>query len=119
MCSRNPSSSSAPELLYRLLCAEAVSQRQKCLDYCLKQARLPWDWKFETFPFQEQPSINKGQINALAGLDFLGRANNIVLTGKIGIAIGILREACLNGLIDQRYNRVSTIITTSLDLTDW
>jgi len=97
-------------------------------------------------------------------------------TGKTGIAIGILREACLNGyrgrfydaqdlldelyasladrtstrllkrlsrlqplvidkvdnlnvkpkqanaffrLIDQRYNRVSTIITTSLDLTDW
>jgi DNA replication protein DnaC len=117
----------------------------------------------------------------LAGLDFLGRANNIVLpgktgTGKRGIAIGILREACLNGyrgrfydaqdlldelyasladrstsrllkrlsclqplvidkvdnlnvkpeqanaffrLIDQRYNRVSTIITTSLDLNDW
>jgi len=38
----------------------------------------------------------------LAGLDFLSRANNIVLTGdtgtgKTGIAIGILREACLNG----------------------
>jgi len=171
----------ACELLYRLLCAEAASQRQRSLTYRLKQARLPWDWTLATFPFDAQPSINRGQIKTLAGLDFLSRANNIVLTGKTGtgktgIAIGILREACLNGhrgrfydaqdlldelyasladrstsrllkrlsrlqplvidkvdnlnvkpeqanaffrLIDQRYNRVSTIITTSLELDDW
>src|SRR5215467_4582261 len=171
----------APELIHRLLCAEAVSQRQRSLAYRLKQARLPWDWTLETFPFDAQPNINRGQIKTLAGLDFLSRANNIVLTGKTGtgksgLAIGILREACLNGyrgrfydaqdlldelyasladrttarllkrlsrlqplvidrvddlivkpeqanaflrLIDQRYNRVSTIITTSLELTDW
>jgi len=171
----------ASELLYRLLCAEAASQRQRSLAYRLKQARLPWDWTLSTFPFDAQPSINRGQIKTLAGLDFLSRANNIVLsgktgTGKTGIAIGILREACLNGyrgrfydaqdlldelyasladrstsrllkrlsrlqplvidkvdnlnvkpeqanaffrLIDQRYNRVSTIITTSLELNDW
>ena len=171
----------ASELVYRLINAEAASQRQKSLAYRLNQARLPWDWTLETFPFDAQPSINRGQIKALAGLDFLGRANNIVLTGntgtgKTGIAIGILREACLNGyrgrfydaqdlldelyasladrstqrllkrlsrlqplvidkvddltikpeqanaffrLIDQRYNRVSTIITTALALDDW
>jgi len=171
----------APELIHRLLCAEAASQRQRSLAYRLKQARLPWDWTLSTFPFDAQPSINRGQIKTLAGLDFLSRANNIVLsgktgTGKTGIAIGILREACLNGyrgrfydaqdlldelyasladrstsrllkrlsrlqplvidkvdnlnvkpeqanaffrLIDQRYNRVSTIITTSLELNDW
>jgi len=171
----------APELIHRLLCAEAASQRQRSLAYRLKQARLPWDWTLDTFPFDEQPSVNKGQIKTLAGLDFLSRANNIVLmgktgTGKTGIAIGILREACLNGyrgrfydaqdlldelyasladrstsrllkrlsrlqplvidkvddlnvkpeqanaffrLIDQRYNRVSTIITTALELDDW
>ena len=171
----------APELLYRLLCAEAASQRQRSLAYRLHQARMPWGWTLESFPFSQQPSINKAQIKALAGLDFLSRANNIVLTGKTGtgksgIAIGILREACLNGyrgrfydaqdlldelyasladrstarllkrlsrfqplvvdkvdnltikpeqanaffrLIDQRYNRVSTIITTSLDLDEW
>jgi DNA replication protein DnaC len=171
----------AGELLYRLLCAEAASQRQRSLVYRLNQARLPWDWTLNSFPFDAQPGLNKGQINGLAGLDFLSRANNIVLTGKTGtgktgIAIGILREACLNGyrgrfydaqdlldelyasladrstarlmkhlsrlhplvidkvdnlsvkaeqanaffrLIDRRYNRVSTIITTSLDLPEW
>jgi DNA replication protein DnaC len=74
----------APELIHRLLCAELASQRQRSLAYRLKQARLPWDWTLETFPFDEQPSINKGQIKALAGLDFLNRANNIVITGKTG-----------------------------------
>jgi DNA replication protein DnaC len=72
------------ELLYRLLSAEAASQRQRSLAYRIKQARLPWDWTLDTFPFTEQPSINKGQIKALAGLDFLSRANNVVLTGKTG-----------------------------------
>ena len=72
----------APELLYRLLCAEAASQRQRSLAYRLHQARLPWSWTLESFPFSQQPSINKAQIKALAGLDFLARVNNIVLSGK-------------------------------------
>ena len=99
----------APELLYRLLCAEAASQRQRSLAYRLHQARMPWGWTLESFPFSQQPSINKAQIKALAGLDFLSRANNIVLTGKTGtgksgIAIGILREACLNGYRGRFYD---------------
>ena len=114
-------------------------------------------------------------------MDFLRRADNVLFigkpgTGKTGLGIGLLREACLNGyrgrfynaqvlldelyasladrtttrlltqmsrmrpllidelgyltlkpeqanaffrLMDQRYNRVSTIITTNLDLPDW
>jgi len=171
----------ASEMLYRLLREEAAFKRQRSLVYRLQQAKMPWDWTLDSFPFEQQPSINKAQIKALAGLDFLQRAHNVVLcgktgTGKTGIAIGILREACLNGyrgcfydaqelfdelyasladrstvgllkrlsrlqplvidkvntltikpeqanaflrLIDQRYNRVSTIITTSLDLSEW
>jgi DNA replication protein DnaC len=171
----------APELLYRLLSEEAVSRRQRSLAYRLDQAHLPWRWTLESFPFERQPGVNKTQINGLAGLDFLRRADNVLLigppgTGKTGIALGLLREACLNGyrgrfynaqalldelyasladrstarlfkrltrlqpllidelgyltlkpeqinaffrLMDQRYNRVSTIITSNLDLPDW
>jgi DNA replication protein DnaC len=170
-----------PELLYRLLSEEAASRRQRSLAYRLDQAHLPWRWTLESFPFERQPGINKAQINTLAGLDFLRRTENVLLigapgTGKTGIAIGLLREACFNGyrgcfynaqalldelyasladrstprlltrlsrlqplvideigyltlkpeqvnaffrLMDQRYNRVSTIITTNLDLHDW
>jgi len=171
----------AVELLQRLLAAEAASRRERSLAYRLDQAHLPWRWTLDSFPFERQPGINKAQINSLAGLDFLRRADNLLLigppgTGKTGIAIALLREACLNGyrgrfynaqtlldelyasladrstarllrrlsrhqplvideigyltlkpeqanaffrLMDERYNRVSTIITTNLDLPEW
>jgi DNA replication protein DnaC len=147
----------------------------------LDQAHLPWRWTLDTFPFERRPGIDKAQIRSLADLDFLRRADNVLLigkpgTGKTGIAIGLLREACLNGysgrfynaqtlfdepyasladrstarllkrlnrmqpllidevgylslkpeqvnaffrLMDERYSRVSTILTTNLDLPDW
>jgi DNA replication protein DnaC len=171
----------ASELLYRLLREEAASRRQRSLAYRLDQANLPWPWTLDTFPFERQPGVNKAQIKSLAELEFLRRADNLLLigptgTGKTGIAIGLLREACLNGyrgcfysaqalldelyasladrstarlikrlsrmqplaidelgylslkpeqvnaffrLMDERYNRVSTIITTNLDVNDW
>ena len=163
-----------------MLCEEAALRRQRSLAYRLDHAHLPWQWTLDTFPFERQPGINKAQINNLTDLEFLRRADNILLigppgTGKTGIAIGLLREACLNGyrgrfysaqalldelyasladrstarllkrlsriqpllidelglslkpeqvnaffrLMDERYNRVSTIITTNLEPPDW
>jgi len=61
----------ASELLYRLLCEEAASRRQRSLAYRLDQAHLPWDWTLDTFPFERQPGINKAQIKGLADLEFL------------------------------------------------
>ena len=169
------------EVLHRLLLEEARYRRERSLSYRVEQAKLPWPWTLETFPFEQQPGVSKTQIQTLAGLEFIRRAENLVLignpgTGKTGIAIGLLREACLNGyrgrfykaqhlidelyasladrsttkllkrlarypvlvidelgylsvnpeqtnaffnLLDQRYNRVSTVITTNLDYPQW
>ena len=74
----------APELLYRLLGQEAASRRERSLAYRLVQARLPWRWSLDSFPFDRQPGVSKAQIQTLAGLDFLRRADNVLLIGKPG-----------------------------------
>ena len=99
----------APELLYRLLSQEAAFRQERSLAYRLRQAHLPWRWSLETFPFDRQPGVSKSQIQTLAGLDFLRRADNVLFigkpgTGKTGLAMGLLREACLNGYRGRFYN---------------
>jgi len=99
----------AVDLLHRMLLEEAASKRQRSLAYRLKQAHMPWDWSLESFPFARQPGVDKGQIQTLAGLDFLRRSDNVLLigppgTGKTGIALGLLREACVNGYRGRFYN---------------
>lgn len=171
----------ATELVQRLLTEQASFQRERAMANRLTKAHLPWQWTIDTFPFAQQSGLNKAQILGLAGLDFVRRAENLVLiggtgTGKTGIAMGLLRQACVNGwrgrfynaqtlfdelyasladrsttklltalsrtqplvidelgylnlkseqvnaffrLMDQRYGRVSTILTTNLDYSAW
>jgi hypothetical protein len=69
------------ELLHRMLGADAAARRQRSLAYRLDHADLPWDWTLDTFPFERQPGIDKAQIKGLADLDFLRRADNLLLIG--------------------------------------
>jgi DNA replication protein DnaC len=89
-------------LLYRLALEERRVRQEKSLANRLKQARMPWDWTLESFPFTQQPGIDKTRIKTLAGLDFLRRGENLVFigppgTGKSGLACALLRQACFNG----------------------
>lgn len=116
-------------VLTRLLAAEIAAQREKSLAARLTRAKLPWDWTLDTFPFDQQPGVDRAQIRALAGLDFLQRKENILLigptgSGKTGLAIGLLRQACLNGyrgrfykaqaLLDELYASLADRSTTRL-----
>jgi DNA replication protein DnaC len=169
------------EVVYKLLQEELAYRQERSMAYRIRQAKLPWDWSIQTFPFDRQPGVNPSQIRSLAGLDFLDKAQNLVLignpgTGKTGIAISLLRQALVNGhrgrffkaqdlidelyasladrstmrllkslssldlllidemgylsmnpeqvnaffkLLDQRYGKKSTIITTNLDYPEW
>ena len=172
-----------PGILARegLLLEEWRHRQERSLAYRLDQAKLPWDWSLETFPFDRQPGVNAAQIKGLAGLGFIPRAENLVFigppgTGKSGLAMGLLRQALVNGyrgrfykaqelfdelyasladrstsrllnrlsrydliqidelgyltlkpeqvnaffkLMDLRYGRKPTLITTNLDYPDW
>jgi len=169
------------EVVYRWLLEEWRYRQERSLAYRLTQAKLPWDWSLETFPFERQPAVNAAQIKGLASLGFIPRAENLVFigppgTGKSGLALGLLRQALVNGyrarfykaqelfdelyasladrstsrllrrlshydliqidelgyltlkpeqvnaffkLMDMRYGRRPTLITTNLDYPDW
>lgn len=119
----------AVELVQRLLAEQATFERERSLINRMAQARLPWQWTIDTFPFERQSGVSKAHILALADLEFVRRADNLVLiggtgTGKTGIALGLLRQACVDGwrgrfynaqtLLDELYASLADRTTTKL-----
>lgn len=169
------------DFLVRLVREEYQTQQMRFLEYRIRRAKLPERWALETFPWDQQPGVQKAAIEQLAELDFLGRAANLVFigptgVGKTGLACGILLKALFAGhrglfikaqdlfdemyqsladqssrkllnrlarfdlvvidemgylnlrpeqtniffkLMEERYGRRSTIITTNLDYDEW
>ncbi len=88
---------------------EWAYRQERSLHYRISQAKIPWQWTLETFPFHQQPSVNRAQIKELASLSFLDKIQNIVFigapgTGKSGLATGILRKALIAGYRGRFYN---------------
>lgn len=88
--------------LARLLRAQYHHRQESALAWRIKQAHFPEIWTLESFPFKRQPSVNAKQIRGLAELEFVAKAENIVLigptaVGKTGIASGLLLKAIQNG----------------------
>lgn len=90
------------ELLARLLRAQWHARQENALAWRIQQARLPEEWTLESFPWKRQPKVPQRQIRSFGELDFVGKAENIVLigatgVGKTGLATGILLKALQNG----------------------
>ncbi|PYR40170.1 MAG: ATP-binding protein, partial [Acidobacteria bacterium] len=88
--------------LARLLRAQYHHRQETALAWRIKQARLPEAWTIESFPFKRQPGVNPKQIRALADLEFVAKAENLVFigqtgVGKTGLASGLLLKAIQNG----------------------
>lgn len=90
------------EFLTRLLRAEWHDRQRRLLEGRIQRAKLPERWTLETFPYKEQPGVDRRKIRTLAELDFISKAENIVFVGptgvgKTGLASGILLKALENG----------------------
>lgn len=93
---------SMQEFLYELLLEQKRHKQECSLQYRIHQAKLPFDWTLETFPFHQQPDIDKSRIMTLAGLEFVQRGDIIIFigdpgTGKSGLGIGLMRKALIEG----------------------
>jgi DNA replication protein DnaC len=91
------------DFLARILREEYQHQQVRFLEYRIDRANLPERWSLETFPWQQQPSINKSQIEQLAELDFIARAANLVFIGNTGVGKTGLASAILLKALQQGY----------------
>lgn len=90
------------EFVTRLARAQWHARQEGALEWRIRRANLPERWSLETFPFTRQPGVNRKQIRAFAELEFIAKAENIVLVGptgvgKTGLGCGLLLKALENG----------------------
>jgi len=117
------------EFLTRLLRAQWHHRQETALAWRIKRAALPETWSLASFPFARQPGVNRKQIHILAELEFVAKAENLVLigppgVGKTGLASGLLLKALENGyrcqfiraqdLFDQMYASLADRSTRQL-----
>ena len=90
------------EFVTRLLRAQWHHRQEAALAWRIKRATLPENWSLTSFPFARQPGVSRKQIHTLAELEFVAKAENLVLigppgVGKTGLASGLLLKALENG----------------------
>lgn len=91
-----------PKFFAQLLRAEWHARQEAALEARIKRAKFKEDWTLESFPFKKQPGVKERQIRALADLEFIPRAENIVFigetgVGKSGLMTALTRKAIQNG----------------------
>ena len=111
-----------PTLITQLLRAEWHARQEQALEARIQRAHFKEDWTLESFPFKEQKGVKERQIRTLAQLEFIPRAENIVLigetgVGKTGLMVSLARKAVQNGyralfiqaqdLFDQMYASIA------------
>jgi DNA replication protein DnaC len=89
-------------LLTQLFRAEWEARMAQAIDRRIRRARFPEGWTLESFPFKLQTGVKERQLRTLAQLDFIPKAENIVMigetgVGKTGLLIGLARKAAQNG----------------------
>jgi DNA replication protein DnaC len=90
-------------LLRHVVTEESKIHAENARKLRLRRAKIPEPWRMETFPFDQQPKLDKKKILALYdAFDFLAKKQNIIWlgpcgVGKSGLATGFLIQAIERG----------------------
>jgi DNA replication protein DnaC len=89
--------------LLRLAEAELIERERQVIERRIKQARFPAAKTLESFDFAAVPSLDRKGVFELARCDYIGRQENVIAIGKLGVgkthvAIGLGMAACQKGL---------------------
>lgn len=103
------------KFLIDLLSIEKAERNRRSQNMLFCCSHLPNRKRIDDFDFDYQPSIDRKQINELAGLGFAARAENIVLLGPPGVgkthlAIGLAVKA-----IESRMSAYYTTLSNLID----
>ena len=78
---------------------EWQAYRENMLCGRIKRAKIPESWTLESFPFKVQTGVSERQIRALAELNFIPKAENIVFIGETGVGkTGLMSSLVLKAL---------------------
>ncbi len=90
-------------LLRTILAEEAENRRANARALRLKRARIPEHWVMETFPFDEQPKLDKKRVLTIYdAFEYVPKNENIIWIGptgcgKTGLATSFLIDAINRG----------------------
>jgi DNA replication protein DnaC len=100
--------------ILKLLTLEDTERKRRNEEMRIKMSRLPHRKTLDEFEFDFQPGIDKRQIDELATLAFVARAENVILLGPPGVgkthlAVGLAMQALISGM-SVYYAGISLII---------
>lgn len=87
------------EFLQRVLCHAAGKKAERCIQRRIDDSGLKGRKTLEAFDWSFQPKLDRALVEDLAGLTFLERAEDVLMTGKTGtgkshILQAIVLRAC-------------------------
>lgn len=92
-------------LLNEIVEQEYKLKRENARQYRIRRAHIPEELVMETYPFDEQPNLNrKALLSIYDAFDYMARAQNIIWVGPTGCGKTGLATAFLIDAINRGYN---------------
>lgn len=110
------------DCLVQLLELEYNYREDSRVNRWIQQAKLPHIRPLESFPYDQQPSVDQALVNELASCRYIEKGKNIIFlggagVGKTSLALGLAYEAIMKGIETRfmTYNEFDEAIKRAAD----